>query len=137
MSYIPIPMYLSEIDQRYRLVGKKCKKCEKINFPPRKVCKFCGSLEFEDYKLSGNGEIYSYTIIQARGGTPTEFREQHTMSGNYGVAIIQLDEGPRVVAQLTDCDPEKIEIGMKVKATVRRIYEQERIVRYGYKFRPT
>ena len=60
------------------------------------------------------------------------------MTGLYAVAIIKLDEGPLVVAQLTDCKaaPESFYIGMPVQAVVRRLYEQEGFIRYSYKFRP-
>ena len=40
------------------------------------------------------------------------------------------------MAQITDADPDKIEIGTKVRAVVRRLYDQEGILRYGAKFVP-
>lgn len=88
-----------------------------------------------EHRLSGRGEVYTYTII-GRGGAPAEFAEQQNMTGAYAVAIVALEEGPRVVAQLTDCELGDVRIGMKVECVIRRIYEQEDIIRYGYKFRP-
>ncbi len=137
-AYVTLPAYVSTIDQRYRLIGKKCIKCGFIIFPPRLICPECGSTELEDFKLSGKGKIYTYTVI-AKGSGPSEFDDQQNMSGSYVVAVVKLEEGPLMVAQFTDCepDPEKLEIGMEVEAVIRRLYEQEGITRYGYKFRPT
>lgn len=58
------------------------------------------------------------------------------VQGQYAVAIIRLAEGPQVVAQLVDIDPQQVTIGMKVHRVLRRIYTQEGVVRYGYKFAP-
>ena len=136
-SYVSIPQYSNTIDQRYRLIAKKCRSCGAVNFPPRQTCLECGYSDFEDVKLSGRGKIYTFTII-GKGGAPTEFDDLQNMTGEYAVAIIELEEGPKVVAQLTDChpNPNEIKIGMEVKAVIRRLYEQERIIRYGYKFKP-
>lgn len=136
-AYITLPSYVATIDQRYRLVGQKCSDCGQILFPPRMLCPACGSSKLEDYPLSGNGEIYTYTII-SKGGGPSEFDDLQNMIGAYAVAIVKLEEGPLTVCQLTDCEPnpENFQIGMKVEAVVRRLYEQEGITRYCYKFRP-
>ena len=136
-SYISLPAYLNTIDQRYRLVGKKCKTCGTINFPPRMMCIECGGRDFEDIKLSGRGKIHTFTVI-SRGSAPSEFDDQQNMTGEFAVAVIELEEGPRVVSQLTyiDTNPEKISIGMEVKVTIRKLYEQEGVIRYGYKFMP-
>jgi uncharacterized OB-fold protein len=52
------------------------------------------------------------------------------------VAVIELEEGPKIVAQMADCGPEEVKIGLPVEATFRRLFEDEGIVRYGVKFRP-
>jgi len=86
-------MYWRTIPQRYKLMGQKCKKCGKVNFPPKGVCKYCSeSSDFEDVKLSGNGKIHTYVLISA-GGAPPEFAEQEKAGGQYPVAIVELAEG--------------------------------------------
>ena len=72
----------------------------------------------------------------APGGAPAEFDQQQAMTGVISVAIIQLDEGPRVIGQLSDANPGELHIGMRVRAVARRLYDQEGIVRYGVKFSP-
>lgn len=134
-AYFSLPMYSASIDQRLRLVAGKCAKCGTLAYPQRQVCIGCGNGAFEEVPLSGNGKLYTFTVI-ARGGAPAEFDEQQTMTGVIPVAIVELDEGPRVVGQLADVQVDKLEIGMKVKAVVRRLYDQEGIIRYGTKFVP-
>jgi uncharacterized OB-fold protein len=134
-SYISLPSYLNTVDQRYRLVGKSCEGCGAILFPPRLICLECGQRKMEDIKLSGNGTILTYTVI-ARGGGPTEFDDLQNMTGDYAVALVELQEGPRVVGQMTYCEPTDLKIGQKVKAVFRVLYEQEGVIRYSYKFQP-
>ena len=136
MAYVSIPTYWKTLPQRYCLVGLRCKSCGTINFPSRDVCLGCGKkAEYEPTPLKGRGKIYSYTIISA-GGAPPEFSEQERLAGSFGVAIVELEEGPRVIAQMTDCKPGELSVGTNVEAVFRRIYEDDGVIRYGIKFRP-
>ncbi|MFH1775473.1 MAG: Zn-ribbon domain-containing OB-fold protein [Chloroflexota bacterium] len=136
-SYVTLPAYVATIDRRYRLVGNKCKGCGAIIFPARLICPECNSNNMEDFPLSGKGKIFTYTMI-ARYAAPGEFDDQQSMDGAFMVGIVKLEEGPLTVAQLTDCEvkPEAVEIGTDVEVVFRRLYEQEGITRYCYKFRP-
>lgn len=135
MAYVSIPTYSRSIPQRYALIGTKCKSCRVVNFPRPLSCLKCGRADFEPLKLSGRGRIYCYTMI-SRGGSPPEFSMQQNLVGSYHVAVIELEEGPKIVAQMADCKPEELKIGLPVEATFRRIYEDDGIIRYGMKFRP-
>ena len=55
----------------------------------------------------------------------------------YPIAIIKLEEGPQVTAQIVDCDLDEVKIGMKVESTFRRIQDDgyTGAIYYGYKFR--
>jgi uncharacterized OB-fold protein len=135
MAYVSIPTYSRSIPQRYALVGAKCKSCGTISIPRVVNCPECGTAEFEPLKLSGKGKVYCYTMI-SRGGSPPEFSMQQNLFGSYYVAVIELQEGPKIVAQLADCKPEQLKIDLPVEATFRRIYEDEGTIRYGVKFMP-
>lgn len=134
-SYISLPSYLNTVEQRYRLGGKRCEKCGAIFFPPRLICSECGHKRMQKIKLSGNGTVLTYTVI-AKGAGPTEFDDLQNMTGDYAVALVELEEGPTVVGQMAYCDPKDLKIGQKVRAVVRVLYEQEGVVRYSYKFTP-
>jgi uncharacterized OB-fold protein len=81
-------------------------------------------------KLSGRGEVYSYTVV-------TEAPEGYTEYAPYVLAVVQLEEGPRLTAQLTDLEGEP-HIGMPVEMVTRRLTTEGEagIIAYGYKFRP-
>lgn len=135
-AHISIPMYQRAVSQRYRLAGQRCTKCGKISFPPKAVCMYCReSWDFVPVELSGKGTIYSYTIISGMGALP-EFSRQAKAQRSYPVAIVQLEEGPRIIGQLVNTPRERIKVGMEVKMVFRQIYEEEEVIRYGYKFQP-
>jgi uncharacterized protein len=84
------------------------------------------------YKFSGRGEVYSFTTIFE---PPAGFEENVP----YTVALIKLDEGPLVTAQLTDLGETPVEIGMPVEMVTRRLRQdgdERGLIVYGYKFRP-
>lgn len=134
-AYISLPIYASSIDQRLRIVAGRCRGCGSLMYPQRPVCISCGKQTFTEEELSGRGTVYTYSVI-AQGGAPAEFDDQQTMTGTIIVAVIELAEGPRVIAQLTDCEASEIAIGTPVHAVIRRLFDQEGIVRYGAKFTP-
>lgn len=122
------------IPQRYNLIGDKCSVCERVFFPPREACPYCRRKSIDkmkNIKLCGRGEIASYTIIHV---APEAFKEQVP----YAVAIVQLEEGPCVTAQIVGCNVNELEIGMKVENSFRRIQEDgyTGAIYYGYKFTP-
>ena len=117
--------------QRYRLVGEVCEKCGARIFPPRDVCPGCEGPAQTPFVFSGMGEVYSYSTVY---NPPRGFEE----FAPYTVALVRLEEGPLVTAQLTDVDSDEIKIGMPVEMVTRKVQgggEQGAIV-YGYKFRP-
>jgi len=81
--------------------------------------------------LSGHGVIFSFTTMY---NVPQGYEDQKP----YTVALIKLDEGPMVTAQLTDVDARDVKIGMRVEMVTRKLREEgdEGQIIYGYKFRP-
>jgi len=84
----------------------------------------------EEYKLKGEGTVETYTIIH---DPPPHFEGEEP----YAVAIIKLDEGCKVIAQIVDCGLDELQIGMRTKACFRKIQEDGKsgAIYYGYKFR--
>ncbi|MBV7338491.1 Zn-ribbon domain-containing OB-fold protein [Chloroflexi bacterium TSY] len=117
--------------QRYSLVGEICPSCSQHIFPPRDVCPHCTKPAGPLHSLSGRGEIYSFSTMY---NTPQGYQEQSP----YTVALVKLEEGPMVTAQLTDVNKDEVEIGMKVEMVTRKLREDgdEGQIIYGYKFRP-
>lgn len=118
-------------EQRYKLVGETCDNCGVKLFPPRDVCLECEAPAQELYTFTGTGEVYSFTTIY---DAPAGFDQY----APYTVALIKLDEGPIVTAQLTDLDENELEIGLPVEMVTRKLRTdgKEGMIVYGYKFRP-
>ena len=127
-----VPRHWRLKQQRYGLVGEVCPHCEGKIFPPRDVCPHCGGEAKTPFSFSGKGEVFSYTIMQ---DAPTGVE-----SGlPYTVALVKLEEGPVVTAQLTDVESDQVHIGMPVEMVTRKLRTDDGnkgIIVYGYKFRP-
>jgi len=128
-----VARFWREIPQRYNLIGDKCGVCGQVFFPPRESCPKCRRKsmgKIKEKQLSGKGEVITYSIIHVG---PEAFEEQVP----YPIAIIQLDEGPRITAQIVDCDINDVKIGMKVEAVFRKIQQDGSTgaIYYGYKFK--
>ncbi len=110
------------------LMMQKCGKCNTFNFYPKPWCVECGARALEWTEVKPFGTVYSYTVA-------------YTVMMNYPawkndlpvvVCIIELDDGPRMYAQVTDCTPEKVHIGMRVTAYFEDISNEAAVP----KFRP-
>lgn len=116
--------------QRYALVGEVCDGCGAKLFPPRDVCPECEAPAKTPYTFSGRGQVYSFTRVQE---APAGYEEY----APYTVALVKLEEGPLVTAQLTDLEGEPA-IGMPVEMVTRKLRSDgaRGMIIYGYKFRP-
>jgi uncharacterized OB-fold protein len=97
------------------------------------VCPNCGDEAKDLYTFSGKGEVYSFTTIYE---APTGYDS----NAPYTVALVKLDEGPMVTAQLTDVDNSAVQIGMPVEMVTRKMRndgDERGLIVYGYKFRPS
>ena len=111
--------------QRYRLEGVRNRLTGAITFPPPAVPR-PGD---EAVRLGGHGEIWSFSEVkQSAGDFPS----------GYLIAVIKLEEGPLLTAQLTDVDPQDVTIGMPVEVVTRKLRDlgPDGLLIYGYKFRP-
>lgn len=82
------------------------------------------------FQFGGKGEILSFTTIT---DAPAGFEDQ----APYSIALVRLDEGPTITAQLTDLDSAPV-IGMRVEMVTRKLRNNgaNGVIVYGYKFRP-
>ncbi|OAQ51144.1 hypothetical protein HTG_18415, partial [Natrinema mahii] len=140
-AYVSVPSWRRSLPQRYRLEAGRCSACGALSFPPEGACDDCGALaEYERVELAGEGTIEAVTTI-SQGGAPPEFAEQQAKSGDYAAAIVALetdggDETVSAPAMGTDADPADFAVGDRIETTIRRIYTQEGVTRYGFKVRP-
>ena len=109
------------------LYGGKCPECGVIQFPVHRICTECGYRDgLEEVKLSRRGALFTFTHDYL-----TETPDPPTTH-----AVVDLDGGGRVFVQLTDCEAERIEIGMPVELTFRKYHEGFGLKNYFWKARP-
>jgi hypothetical protein len=89
---------------------QRCTRCDRLQFHPRLLCVQCTG-PVEQLPLSGHGTVYSYTVVhRAPGG--------FTGLAPYAVALVDLDEGVRVMGRLITDHPEDIRIGRRVETVI-------------------
>jgi uncharacterized OB-fold protein len=101
----------SEALKQNKLLGLKCKQCGNIIVPPKIACANCASTELDIAELSGKGKIQTFTTVFV----PPEGREGECP---YVIVLVELDEGPWIMGNLTGVDPNKVTMeimGKKVK----------------------
>ena len=116
-------------DPYYRLMGSRCTKCGKEYVPPVYRCRNCGSDVLEDKEMPKEGKIMTYTQLHE---TLPGFEAQ----APFYLAVVELNNGARVLTQIVDTPEEGIRTGARVRATVRRAMvdgDSGQII-YGYKF---
>lgn len=123
-----------EIPGRYNLVGTKCGNCGTVYFPARTFCPKCrraGIGKVEPYRVARTGKVFTFSIVH-------DAPDCNKMLKPYAVAMVETDDGVMLEGQLVDVDLSAVEIGMPVRAVLRKLDEDGRsgVIHYGYKFVP-
>lgn len=96
--------------KEHKLTVQRCNSCGKyFHFPPQALCPHCLSSEYEWTPVSGKGTVYSH-VAYHRAWHPA-YQDKIP----YNVSLIDLDEGMRMVSNVVECAPEKVEAGMRVE----------------------
>ncbi len=115
-----------EAAHKGELCMQRCADCGHVRFPPAVLCARCLSEGAEWVRLSGRGTVYSWIIIH---------QSQHpafNADTPYNVAIIELEEGPRLHTNLVECTNDEIHIGMPVEVVFEKVSDDTSMP----KFRP-
>jgi uncharacterized OB-fold protein len=92
-----------------RLVAQRCLGCGRLHHPPRPMCPNCHGLEHDEVELSGRGQVYSYAVLH------------HPQNPKFVypvlAALVDLDEGIRLVTNIVGVEPSDLRIGMPVRVT--------------------
>ena len=109
-----------------KLVLQWCARCSRYQFYPRALCKYCLHQQLEWREVPGNGSVYSFTMVHMAP------EASFAADLPYILALVELDEGPRLLTNLVDCSPEGLAIGQPVRAVFDRLREDIALP----KFRP-
>ena len=109
------------------LYGGRCPKCGTVQFPKHRVCIECANPGgLEDVKLSRRGRLFTFTNDYLFDSPDPPVSH----------AVVDLDGGGRLYVQLTDCEPERVEIDMPLELTFRKVHEGGGFHNYFWKARP-
>lgn len=111
-----------------RLVMQKCAGCGTLDFYPKPWCVECGDRRLEWVEVRKTGTVYSHTVATAVMMNLPGWKSELPLI----LCLVDLDDGPRMYAQLTDCRPEDVKIGMRVLAHFEAIGDDAGVP----KFRP-
>lgn len=113
---------------KFSFVGTECTACGAMHLPPQKVCVQCGAVDqMKEVPFANRrGKVATYTIDRLA------FTPQPPMV----MAMVDFEGGGRVELEVTDCQPDKIEIGTEVEMTFRRFFTADGVHNYFWKARP-
>ena len=114
-----------EATRRHELLMPRCRACSHMFYYPRDRCPSCLSDELEWAKVSGRGTVYTYTVVR-RPANPA-FNEDVP----YVLAIVQLDEGPRMLTNIVGCPIEAVKIDMPVVAVFDDVTPEWTLVKFS------
>jgi uncharacterized OB-fold protein/acyl dehydratase len=99
-----------------RLLIQRCRDCGTLRHPPRPMCGACQSVAWDTLESNGRGSVHTYTVLH------------HPPIPGYPfplpVALIDLEEGTRIVSNVVGCAPEDVHIGMRVECRIESVDEE-------------
>ena len=116
-------IYFAEA-QRHRLVHQRCEECGRRIFYLRTICPSCASERLAIEESTGRGEVHTFT---------TQYRPGHPAFADavpYTTVLVDLEEGVRLLADLIDCPPEQVRIGMPVEVVFDEVNDQLTLPRF-------
>ncbi|UGS25403.1 OB-fold domain-containing protein [Microbacterium resistens] len=100
-----------------RLVVQQCDGCGELRHPPVPVCPQCHSLAWHGEQMSGRGCVFSYVVMHHPVVPPFE--------PGYVVALVELEEGPRIVMNLEGIGSDRVGIGLPVLVRPERVDDEQ------------
>ncbi len=91
---------------------QRCAACGRHVFYPRAVCPHCMSIDLEWTEACGAGVVHSFTVVHR---APPDFRDEVP----YVVALVDLDEGVRMMTRLVGVEPAGVAVGMPVEVAIQ------------------
>jgi uncharacterized OB-fold protein len=104
-----------EACRRHQLQVSSCEDCGRLFLPPGPCCPRCWSTKLTARAVSGRGRVFSFAIYR---------RAYHpAIPAPYVVALVELEEGPRLISNVVGCEPEEVEVDMPVQVCFEDVGE--------------
>ena len=107
-----------------KLMLVKCSQCGTHRLPGRERCLDCWSTESEWAQASGKGKLYTYGIMHQ------QYHPAFAEETPYNYALVELDEGPRLVTNIVDCEPDDLKTDMPVEAVFDHVSDEATLIRF-------
>jgi uncharacterized OB-fold protein len=111
------------------LLGSRCEVCTKHHFPRHDTCPYCAADGARPVELSGSGRLWAWTAVTT---APPGYRG----AAPYGFGVVELPEGIRVVARLTEADPARLSAGQEMQLVIVPVDVDDDRVVVSYAFAP-
>lgn len=108
---------------QHRLALPRCESCAQLIWYPRRFCPACGGTAISWEEMSGNGSIYTFTIVRRGQGPYKEVAP-------YVLAYVELDEGPRILTNVVTDDVEAVRCGQRVRVRFDPAGDSDAIFRF-------
>ena len=104
--------------KRRELHFQRCESCGTWRHVPREMCAECGSWSWEWARSSGRGRVFTWTVV-ARALHPA-FKD----ACPYAPAVIEMEEGVRILSEVADCPPDELEIDAPVEVVFEDVTDE-------------
>jgi uncharacterized OB-fold protein len=106
-----------------RLIGSKCADCGEVTFPAQTRCPACPGSDCREVPLSARGTLWTWTIQNFP--PPVPYAGDVRSFVPFGVGYIELPEGVRIEARLTENDADCLRIGMDMELVIEKFADGE------------
>jgi uncharacterized OB-fold protein len=98
---------------QHKLLIQRCARCSRLQHPPTPMCPGCHGFEMDSIEASGRGTVHSFVVVQHPEIPPFSYPNV--------IALVELEEGTRLVSRLVGVDPDAVAIGMPVAVEFERV----------------
>lgn len=106
-----------------KLLLPRCDACSTVIWYPREFCPACGSLDVSWFEASGRGSVYSFSIVR-------KGENMYAGAAPYVLAYVELEEGPRIMTNIVDCEVEAVAIGQAVSVVFHDAGKGQKLPRF-------
>jgi len=118
IELMPVQDELFAAAREHRFVLPRCEACGEFRFPPRLRCPRCGQTHTEWVAASGRGSVYSYVVVHQR------LHPAFDANLPYAVALVQLEEGPRMLALVIESDLADVRVEAPVEVVFQTLDDE-------------
>jgi uncharacterized OB-fold protein/acyl dehydratase len=105
--------------KRGELLIQRCRRCGVLRHPPRPMCGKCQSTEWDALASKGRGSVYSYVVMHHPPFPGFEYP--------LVAALVELEEGTRIVSNVVGVDPSEVRIGLPVRLSIEAVDDEMRL----------